>query len=233
LIITDPSKRPSERFIEIVIDYFNRSGYAFKKSSNEFIRADTNGFEKIRLTFRISTLVSVSFLWTKSFLALERIVACINQQPRKFKTEFTLLSSLLNHSLVKKDNEAFSIDLYDNQSFKHDDFALNTAAKRLIELYEKYAAPFLSRYSSYQAIEEELNKLPITSTDLTPFTDKRIVYGIILARYLDRPNFFEVVQGYKDYLETMDEETKMEMLDKMNKTLKYLDDNNIQLLLAA
>jgi hypothetical protein len=38
MIITDPSKRPSERFIQVVQDYFFAKGYSYKKSLNQFAR---------------------------------------------------------------------------------------------------------------------------------------------------------------------------------------------------
>lgn len=232
MIITDPNRRPSERFIETLKKYFEVQGYVLQKNSRKFIRPNDLGFEAVYLRFRIGTLVSASLQWSRSFLALEKIYAEISGNPRKYKSEISIGTDLLNSSHRHKDQAPFDIPLFTPSTLTYDDLNLNEAGELIIKLYEKYAAPFLEMYNSYSSIERELNILPIGNTDLTPVYSKRVAYGIILAKYCDAPNYDEIISSYNQYAAKMHHLTRDEIFELIFKTTEYVEKRDVKQLLS-
>src|SRR5436853_3735237 len=119
MIITDPSIRPSQRFIDILLPYFSQQDYTLRAGLNEFRRQTKEGFETVSFRFYVSTLVSVDFSWAKSFLPLEKIVAFINGHPNKYKTEFTLRSDLMNYFFVSPPSLTANVRQAGNPAWLH------------------------------------------------------------------------------------------------------------------
>ena len=68
MIITDPTKRPKERFIEVVQDYFFAKGYAYKKSLNQFERDIHNRKEMVSIWYnKTINLVRATLSWAILF----------------------------------------------------------------------------------------------------------------------------------------------------------------------
>ena len=149
MIITDPSKRPSERFIETIFDYFISKGYAFKKSEKSFIRPTNKGFDKVSLQcFTTVNLVSVSAFWSKSYVALEKVFAILKRQPRKYKAEISICTDLSNHTRWFPGVE-HTWELWDYKTLKCDDILLERAAIGFTNAYETYISRFFENFNTY------------------------------------------------------------------------------------
>ena len=164
MIIPDSTKRPSERFIEVVCGYFLSEGYDFKKSEKSFFRASNKGFEKVYLNFFTTVkIVSVSIGWSMTLLSLEKIFAAIRGEPKKYKNSISLYTHLPIHSRWTIPKVIHTWDLFDNTTFNCDDLVLNKAATGIINAYEVYVLRFFQYYYSYENLEQILNGLPLKS----------------------------------------------------------------------
>ena len=236
MIITDSAKRPSERFIEVVSNYFLSEGYEFKKSEKSFIRESEKGFEKVYLQFFTTVnLVSVSIAWSINLLTLEKIFAAFKGEPKKYKNSISLYTHLPIHTrwAIPKVNHTW--DLFDNTTFRCDDLVLNKAAEGIIDAYKKYVLRFFQFYDNYENLEQILNGLPIKST---PFAmghlgySKQAAFGLFLAKYFDRPNFKSLVDEYKKLATSLPSDMALELKDIIHKTQEFLNTNNINEVLA-
>ena len=98
-----------------------------------------------------------------------------------------------------------SIKLYDtgDDPIKRDD-NIQRIAKETIQLFEKYALPFYSRFNSLESILPELGR-DITYLSLySPGVPSRILMYLIALKLLGRPNVRDIAEGYKKYFESND-----------------------------
>ena len=232
MIISDNSKRPSERFIEIVKPYFEQKGYSFKKSAKQFVFFTDNGQKTVGLRFYTTIdLVSANLYWMLTFLPLEKIFATLNGHPKKFKNEGSVMADLLNYSLRRRDDAEYQVSLF-NGNLKYDDFSLNNGALKIIALFEKYIEPYFKTHADYFSLEKLFNQLPISSSDLTPYYRKHACFGLILAKYYDREDFQLLVSSYKQYAGQMHYIVKDQMLEIIDKTLQHISNSNIKVALG-
>lgn len=231
MIITDPTKRPSERFIEIISGYFISNGYEFKKSEKSFMRQTYLGSEKVWLQFYTTIdLVSVSIRWSKSYIELEKIFAELKGRPKKYKTEISISTDLSNHTRWIP-NVEHTWDLFDRTTLKCDDIVLNKAATGFINGYETYVTPFFKNFGTYENLEKVLNMSPIDHPRFSMFYDKHVAFGLLLSKYFDRKDLDPIIEEYQLLANRMIKDIKVEMLHMLDKTLNFINQNDIRSLI--
>ena len=146
MIITDPTKRPKERLIEVLQDYFFAKGYAYKKHLNQFERVVDNRKEMSSIWYnKTINLVSATLSWAILFPEVEKIYTKINVEDWQNKTT-SLWTDLINYHPLRKTDVPRAFDLYNSVDYQYDDISINKAASELIENYEKYVEPFFEHY---------------------------------------------------------------------------------------
>ena len=228
MIITDPSKRPSERFIETVYEYFISQDYKFKKSEKSFIRPTDKGFEKVWLQFFTTVdLVSVSIFWSKSYIELEKIFAELKGHPKKYKTEVSICTDLSNHTRWFP-NVEHTWNLFDNRTLKCDDIVLNKASKGFINGYETYVTRFFKNYDTYENLEKILNISPMKHPPFSMFYDRHVAFGLLLAKFFNRQDLDMIISEYKSLANSMIKDIRLEMIQMLDKTLNFIEHNDIK-----
>ena len=112
MIITDATKRPKERLIEVVQDYFFAKGYTYKKSLNQFERVIDGRKEMFSIWYnKTINLVRVTFSWAILFPEVEKIYTMINMEDWQNKLT-TLWTDLLNYHPLRKTDVPRDFDLY-------------------------------------------------------------------------------------------------------------------------
>jgi len=170
-----------------------------------------------------------------TLLSLEKIFAAIRGEPKKYKNSISLYTHLPIHSKWTIPKVTHTWDLFDNTTFNCDDLVLNKAATGIINAYEVYVLRFFQYYDSYENLEQILNVLPLKSA---PFVmghlgyGKQAAFGLLLARYFDRPNFNLLVDEYKKLLISLPPDMALELQEIIIKTVDFLKENNIKAVLS-
>ena len=229
MIITDPSKRPSERFIEVVQDYFFDKGYTYKKSHNQFARNIDNRKEMVSIFYnKTINLVRATLSWAVLFPELEKVYKKINVEDWQNETT-TLWTDLLNYHPLRKLDIPRDFDLYNSVDHKHDDISINNAANNLIKSYEKYVEPFFEHYNDLKSLEKELNQIPLQHHNFIGYGGRQIALGLTLGKKYQKENFSTLKTAYQNYVDNDDEgeEFKQKMQKYFDSAIFFLDNNNI------
>lgn len=233
MIITDPSKRPKERLIEVVQEYFFAKGYTYKKSLHQFARNVDNRQEMVSIWYnKTVNLVSVTTSWAVFFSELEKVYATINKENTQKQTT-TLWTDLLNYYPLRKPVVTTDFDLY-NSAFRYDDASINKGANALIECYETHIEPFFEQYKRLEELERELNSIPLQHHSYIGHWDRRIAIGLILGRRFNNNSFNSLKNSYWEYIDDTikDEEFNDKMKNCFDRTISFLEQNDINRLIA-
>jgi len=228
MIITDPTKRPKERFIEVVQDYFFAKGYAYKKSLNQFERVIANRKEMVSIWYnKTINLVRATLSWAILFPEVEKIYTKINVEDWQNKTT-SLWTDLLNYHPLRKSDIPRDFDLY-NSDHQYDDISINNAASELIKSYEKYVEPFFDHYQNLKTLERELNTIPLQHHFYIGYGGRQIAIGLTLGKKFHPNNFDLLKTSYQEYInnDKEDEEFKKKMQRYFDSTVEFLEQNNI------
>ena len=228
MIITDPTKRPKERFIEVVQDYFFTKGYTYKKSLNQFERVVGNRKEMVSIWYnKTINLVRATLSWAILFPEVEKIYTKINVEDWQNKST-TLWTDLLNYHPLRKTNVPRDFDLY-NSAHQYDDISINNAASELIKSYEKYVEPFFDHYQNLQTLEKELNALPLQHHFYIGYGGRQIAIGLILGKKFHHDSFNSLKISYQGYInnDKEDEEFKQKMQKYFDSAVTFLEQNDV------
>lgn len=228
MIITDPTKRPKERFVEVVQDYFFTKGYAYKKSLNQFERVIDNRKEMVSIWYnKTINLVRATMSWAILFPEVEKIYAKIYVEEYKNKTA-SLWTDLLNYHPLRKSDIPRDFDLY-NSDHQYDDISINNAASELIKSYEKYVEPFFEHYQNLQILESELNTIPLQHHFYIGYGGRQIAIGLALGKKF-HPNIFDSLKAsYQEYIinDKEDKEFKKKMQKYFDIAVEFLEQNDV------
>jgi hypothetical protein len=228
MIITDPTKRPKERFIEVVQDYFSANGYAYKRSLNQFERVVDNRKEMVSIWYnKTINLVRATLSWSILFPEVEKIYAKINGEVLQNKTT-TLWTDLLNYHPLRKLDIPRDFDLY-NSDHIYTDISINNAASELIKSYEKYVKPFFDHYQKLPTLERELNTIPLQHHFYIGYGGRQISIGLTLGKKFHTNSFDSLKTSYQEYInnDKEDEEFKKKMQNHFDNTVEFLEQNDI------
>jgi hypothetical protein len=228
MIITDPTKRPKERFIEVVQGYFFSKGYAYKKSLNQFERVIGNRKEMVSIWYnKTINLVKATLSWAILFPEVEKFYTRINVEDWQNKRT-TLWTDLLNYHPLRKSDILRDFDLY-NSDHQYDDISINNAALELIKSYEKYVEPFFEHYHNLQTLERELNTTPLKHHFYIGYGGRQIAIGLTLGKIFHPKNFDLLKTSYQEYInnDNEDEEFKKIMQKYFDSTVAFLEQNTI------
>lgn len=229
MIITDPTKRPKERFIEVVQDYFFAKGYTYKKSLNQFERVIDNRKEMVSIWYnKTINLVRATLSWAILFPEIEKIYTKINVEDWQNKTT-SLWTDLLNYHPLRKTNVPSDFELYNSADQQYDDISINNAASELIKNYEKYVEPFFDHYQNLQTLERELNTIPLQHHFYIGYGGRQIAIGLALGKKFHPDSFNSLKTSYQEYIniDKEGEEFKQKMQKYFDSTIKFLEQNDI------
>ena len=210
MIITDPTERPSARFLQVVKPFFESQGYQFNKTKKQFQRPFSRGTHIIGFWFRIGVLTSVDLNWRIQFEKLEKVHATLLGRPRHYKSLFTLGTDLSNYTKGKE----MPYPLYDEISLYYDDFSINAASEKTIEAYKNYAEKYLEQFLEYGDIYKFYEK-----------QDWRQTREILLSKYFSASNFEDKVETFRQEVYKRHDRTEIECFEK---TIQFLNDQNIR-----
>ena len=229
MIITDPTTRPKERFIEVVQDYFFAKGYTYKKSLNQFERVIDNRKEMVSIWYnKTINLVRATLSWAILFPEIEKIYTKINVEDWQNKTT-SLWTDLLNYHPLRKTNVPSDFELYNSADQQYDDISINNAASELIKNYEKYVEPFFDHYQNLQTLERELNTIPLQHHFYIGYGGRQIAIGLALGKKFHPDSFNSLKTSYQEYIniDKEGEEFKQKMQKYFDSTIKFLEQNDI------
>jgi hypothetical protein len=229
MIITDPTKRPKERFLEVVQDYFLDKGYAYKKSLNQFERVVDNRKEMVSIWYnKTINLVRATLSWAILFPEVERIYTKINIEDSQNKTT-SLWTDLLNYHPLRKTDVPRDFDLYNSVDYQYDDISINKAASELIENYEKYVEPFFEHYKDLRTLEKELNENPLGHHFYIGYGGRQIAIGLTLGKKFQSDTFNSLKDAYQEYINNDEngEEFKQQMQKYFDSTIAFIEHNDI------
>jgi hypothetical protein len=229
MIITDPTKRPKERFLEVVQDYFFDKGYAYKKSLNQFERVVGNRKEMVSIWYnKTINLVSATLSWAILFPEIERIYTKVNVEDWQNKTT-SLWTDLLNYHPLRKTDVPRDFALYNSVDYHYDDISINKAAFELIENYEKYVEPFFEHYKDLQTLEKELNEKPLRHHFFIGDGGRHIAIGLTLGKKFQSDTFNSLKYAYQEYINSGEngEEFKQQMQKYFESTITFIEHNDI------
>ena len=229
MIITDPTKRPKERFIEVVQNYFFAKGYTYKKSLNQFERVIDNRKEMVSIWYnKTINLVRATLSWAILFPEIEKIYTKINVEDWQNKTT-SLWTDLLNYHPLRKTNVPSDFELYNSADQQYDDISINNAASELIKNYEKYVEPFFDHYQNLQTLERELNTIPLQHHFYIGYGGRQIAIGLALGKKFHPDSFNSLKTSYQEYIniDKEGEEFKQKMQKYFDSTIKFLEQNDI------
>jgi hypothetical protein len=235
MIITDPSKRPSERFIEVVQDYFFEKGYTYKKSLNQFARNIDDRKEMVSIFYnKTINLVRETLSWSVLFPQVEKVYRKINVEEWQNNTQTTLWTDLLNYHPLRQTNIPRDFDLYNSNEFKPDDISINNASSELIKSYEKYVEPFFAHYKDLRTLEKELNEIPLHNHSYIGYGGRQIAIGLTLGMKFQKDNFDSLKNLYQEYIlnDKEDEKFKQQMQKYFGSAIKFLEQNDVDSLIA-
>lgn len=229
MIITDPTKRPKERFLEVVQGYFFDKGYTYKKSLNQFERVVDNRKEMVSIWYnKTINLVRATLSWAVLFPEVEKVYKKIKVEDWGNDTT-TLWTDLLNYHPLRKTDVPRDFDLYNSVDHKYDDISINNASVELIKSYEKYVEPFFEHYTNLETLEKELNTIPLKYHFYIGYGGRQIVIGLALAKKFQSNNFNALKSSYQDYInnDKEDEKFKQKMQKNFDSAVAFLEQNDI------
>jgi hypothetical protein len=229
MIITDPAKRPKERFIEVVQDYFFAKGYTYKKSLNQFERVVDGRKEMVSIWYnKTINLVRATLSWAILFPEVEKIYARINVEEGQNKSA-TLWTDLLNYHPLRKTDVPRDFNLYNSADHHYDDISINNAASELIKSYEKYVEPFFDHYQNLQTLEKELNAMPLHHHLYIGYGGRQIAIGMALGQRFNRDDFDVLKKSYQEYIDNdkEGEDFKKKMQKYFDSAVSFLEQNDI------
>jgi len=234
MIITDPSKRPKERFIEVVQGYFFENGFTYKKSLNQFERVVGNRKEIVSIWYnKTINLVRATLSWAVLFPEVENVYKKINTEDWQ-KNTATLSTDLLNYHPLRKTDVPRDFDLYNSVDYQHDDASINKAASDLIKSYEKYVKSFFEQYKDLRTLEKELNEKPLRHHFYIGYGGRQIAIGLSLGMKFQRDNFSSLKESYQEYIinDVYGDEFKQKMQKYIDSTIAFLQQNDIDKLIT-
>jgi hypothetical protein len=201
--VTSTNPRPSEKFIEAISPYFISKGYSFRKSPKQFILDFEHGKQIVYLPFlNLTGGTEVQLQFGLDFPLLEKIYGTLKGWAKKVDSGYSFGTELNNLPEVRLSEQLYYFPLYDTQTFKVDEISVNNMTTHFIAAFEKYAEPFFERYRDLSEVEKQLNKLPVSYPVITNFTDKHIVFGLLLAAVYSKDNYTTILDAYKEYINT-------------------------------
>ncbi len=202
--MTTTNLKPSERFIEAISPYFLSNGYFLKKSQKKFEKDFEKGKQLVYLPFlNLTGGTEVQLQFGLDFPLLEKIYASLKGWTKKVDTGYSFGTELNHLPEIRFSEQLYYFPLYHNQTFKVDETFVKKSVTDFIAAFEKYAVPFLESYKDLQNVEKQLNKLPITHQIFTSWTDKHIVFGLLLAALYAKDYYASILNSYKEYAQTM------------------------------
>ncbi len=228
MIITDPTKRPKERFIEVVQDYFFAKSYTYKKSLNQFERVVDNRKEMVSIWYnKTINLVRATLSWAILFPKVEKVYTKINVEDWQNKST-TLWTDLLNYHPLRKTDVPRDFDLY-NSAQQYDDISINNAASELIKSYEKYVEPFFDHYQSLKTLESELNAIPLQHHFYIGYGGRQVAIGLTLRKRYHPDSFNSLKVSYQEYInnDIVGEEFRQKMQNYFDSAITFLEQNDI------
>jgi hypothetical protein len=234
MIITDPSKRPKERFLEVVQDYFFKKGYAYKKSLNEFARVTDNRREMVSIWYnKTINLVRATLSWSILFPQVEEAYKKINVEDSKIDAT-TLWTDLLNYHPLRGKIIPRDFDLYNSVDYKYDDISINKAASELIHNYEKYVEPFFEHYKDLRILERELNEIPLKHHYYIGYGGRHIAIGLALGKKFKKSEFDSLKASYQEYIANLEhgEDFTQKMQKFFDSAVVFLQNHDIDKIIA-
>jgi hypothetical protein len=216
LIITNNSLRPSERFLQVILDYLLKDGYTFKKNKKSFEKPFDKGNYIISFDFRIGMLTSVTFSWHLFFENLAKVNSIVNGNPKIYKRFMYMPTSLATHTRWEQNFE-YSWNLYDEYTSIHTDKAINLAAEQFIKAYELYVPAYFNYFGKYESLESDYNRDEFKS-----------VPGLLLAKYLDNPNFNTLLETFERQINIRENDILGEEHQTLERLKNYFQHNDIK-----
>lgn len=230
MIITDPAKRPKERFLEVVQGYFFDKGYTYKKSLNQFERLVGNRKEIVSIWYnKTINLVRATLSWAILFPEVEKIYKKVNVEEWQKNTTTTLWTDLLNYHPLRKSNVPSDFALFNSADHQYDDISINNAALELTKSYEKYVEPFFDHYQNLQTLERELNADPLQHHFYIGYGGRHIAIGLTLGKKFRRDNFSSLKTSYQEFInnDKEGEEFRQKMQKYFVSAVAFLEQNDI------
>jgi hypothetical protein len=213
MIITDPTEKPSSRFLTVIAPFFESKGYHHLKSHKSFRKTFDFGTLEIGFWFKISTLTEVWPYWHMQFEKLERLYATIQGKSKRHKLAYTIGADLANYTRWENPPK-LGFELYDSQSLRYDDFSINNAMQNTIASYEDYVAPYFAKYSSYESLLDFYRK-----------SDFRSIKEIILAKYFSLPEADKLQSQLALEVHRRDQQDEIE---SFNSLVGFLNNENLK-----
>lgn len=213
MIVTDPTEKPSNRFLTAITPFFHTKGYKHMKSQKSFRKAFDFGTLEVGLWFRTSTLTEAWLYWHMQFEKLERLQAVIQGKSKKHKLNFTMGADLANYTRWENPPK-LGFQLYDSKSLKYDDFSINGAVQKTIESYETYVVPYFAKYCNYEGLLQFYRK-----------SDFRSMKEIILAKYFSLPEANELQSQLAFEVHRRNDKSE---IDSFNTLSSFLNTENLK-----
>ena len=138
---------------------------------------------------------------------------------KRDKSTLTLATDLPNHTRWDNPIE-MPVPLYDQQTLTYDDFSINQAKQKIVESYNKHVVPYFDKYSDYRNVGDHFSNLEFKG-----------LKGLILAKYLSKPNFEEIAFTYYSQIKHRCHGENCEEMSLFNKTIEFLSNNDVRKLL--
>jgi hypothetical protein len=216
MIITNPSNRPSERFLQVINSYFIDQGYTFLKSKKSYKKTFDQGYYLLKFDFRISLFVTVNMWWSVTFEKFEKLFAQLAGNPKAYKLGFTMGHDIVHYTRWFN-HPVREFPLFNNKTNEHDDFSINQAATGIINFYETYTVPYFDKYNTYEKLERYYNE-----------GEEKHIRGLLLAKYLDRPYYLDLVEAIRKQIGISSNDSNIRMQEFFDETLNYLNHNDIK-----
>ena len=216
---------PSERFIKEIGSYLLPKGYSFKKSRKTFILEFESYQQVVYLPFLNSPgRVEVQLQFGLIFPHLENIFSKLLGSTKMTHTGYSFGTEVNNFPEIRFCNQPLEFILYDNERHIDIETLVTTTSVDFITAFEKYALPFFDSFKDLRTVERKLNELPISYPFITNWTEKHIVFGILLAWMYSKKDYEIILSSYKDYLNSLyDKNRFVELLLATDRLVKTAD----------
>ena len=194
-----------------------KEGFVFRKSKNEFLQEFEYGKRIISLFF-ISTAGIISNIqvhYIIIFTELEKHFKKI--LPKYGWTNWTVVCNL---NWTKE-------WLYDRKHQGYTDESINKAAVEFFEKIKPEIDSLREKFKDYPSLYFEYNKEPIGYLEYFPRIEKRIINGLILAKWFQPNDYERLKTEYHKLFENYKGQDKEEVKMELETGFDYLDKNLI------
>ncbi|MBA9078392.1 hypothetical protein [Rufibacter quisquiliarum] len=233
MMVTDVNLKPSERLLLALENSFSNEGFVLNKSKNEFVRSFEFGQERVKVKFHNTMFLTGAYLsFTKTFLLLEKIYSIVFGTGKKYKSEWTLFSDLINiylqTELVGKHNiEELYVDGAEDFESLYTGESISRAAEKLFSAYKETIEPIFLKTGTLADLDFIFNNQPNELCKLMGWYEKRPHLGLLVKWIINKSEVKELKKTYLNAYSEIRPELKDE-LDKLESFLVETDLNKIK-----